>query len=363
MKKITTLILLSCSAFSLNAAQHCNVLGGGENYQTSVEINPAQVIAYDYEQLKSHVERGEKNIFIPADTIITLPNQANALKLKQGQNLYGDRGVNGSKGGKLITPYIDNAERKYAIITAESDVKISGLRIEGPYKQNDTKNLTIGIQFVSGSQNIEIENNEIFGWPWAAVSVKESIENKIHHNFIHHNIRTERGYGVVVQNGNAQAEVYCNVFNANRHAIAGSGAAGEGYYAHHNLIMQGGGRGAYHQFDMHANQELGGEYVDVRYNWFDYGRYGTSNRSSLVMRAIPSNGPATVAWNLFSQGYDVGSQKAISGVPGSVPDKSQIVSENSFNVDFNYKRENGHCVLQYEDKNQPLVCEALDNNI
>ncbi|CAI1987547.1 Uncharacterised protein [Serratia quinivorans] len=363
MKKITTLVLLACSATSVHAAQSCEILGGGEGYHTSVIEPPTRVTAHNYEQLKSYVDQGEKNIFIAADTIITLPNKAHALNLKQGQTLFGDRGVNGSKGGKLVTPYIDNAERKYAVITAGSGVKISGLRIEGPYKQSDTNNLTIGIQFLEESKNIEVENNEIFGWPWAAISVKRSIENKIHHNFIHNNIRTERGYGVVVQNGQAQAEVYCNVFNANRHAIAGSGAAGEGYYAHHNLVMQGGGSGAYHQFDMHAYNGLGGEYVDIRYNWFDYGRYGTSNRSSMHMRAIPSNGPASVAWNIFSQGYNVGSQIAISGVPGSVPEKTQAMAENSFNVGFSYKKENGQCFLQYENKKQPVVCDALDADL
>ncbi|MDA4809436.1 right-handed parallel beta-helix repeat-containing protein, partial [Enterobacter hormaechei] len=73
-----------------------------------------------------------------------------------------------------------------------------------------TRNTTIGIQSLPGSENIEIDNTELWGWPWAAVSVKQSKNIRVHHSFIHDNIRTERGYGVVTQNGEASAEVACN---------------------------------------------------------------------------------------------------------------------------------------------------------
>lgn len=338
----------------------CSVVGGGVGYSEIVNKLAIQyVTANDYGELKKYVDEGQRYIYVPGDVVIKIPNQNNALSIKKNQTIFSDRGINNSAGGTLKIDYINNDENKYPVITVDSAARITGLRIEGPYQKSDTNNKTIGLQFVPNSSGIVIDNNEIFGWPWAAVSIKQSTDNIVAGNYIHHNIKSELGYGVVVQNGYATAEIRCNVFDSNRHAIAGSGSAGEGYYAHHNLVLNGGGKDAYHQFDMHANGKIAGKFVDIRDNWFDYGRYGTNNRSSIVIRGIPTDGSILVLNNFFSQDYYVGSQTAVAGVDGSIPSKEEILTTNSFNIPMLYERSNNLCFLAFANSLQNINCDVL----
>lgn len=343
-------------------AAQCDVLGGGTGYTGG--IDKAAVTyheATDFTTLQALVERGEKYIYIPGGTTIEIPNQSNALMLRRGTTIFGDRGMNGSPGGLLRVAYTGETENKYAVITANSHTRISGLRYEGPYKGTTTRNTTIGIQSLPGSDNIEIDNTELWGWPWAAVSVKQSKNIRVHHSFIHDNIRTERGYGVVTQNGEASAEVACNIFNANRHAVAGEGKAGESYSAHHNLVLNGGGRGAYHQFDMHASAGgIAGEFISIRDNWFDYGRYGTSNRSSVLLRGQPTAGPAVVENNWFSQGWLNGTNKQVAGLYGSwLAPEDEIINRNTFNVEMRYRAlDSERCIMSWLSLTQSINCSV-----
>jgi hypothetical protein len=110
---------------------------------------------------------------------------------------------------------------------------------------------------------------------------------RIHDNFIHHNQhQLKDGYGVSVGNG-AYALIEKNVFDWNRHAIAGDGSDRSGYLAYRNLVLEHGGltlwllgTWAYtHMFDMHGQEDcwlgdrncgVAGEYMDIRYNTFLY---------------------------------------------------------------------------------------------
>jgi hypothetical protein len=95
---------------------------------------------------------------------------------------------------------------------------------------------------------------------------------RIFHNYIHHNQHPQEswlpfgghaaGYGVDVHHG-AWAQVYENVFDFNRHAIAAAGDTG-GYEAFRNLVLKGGGvhnDGVFtthtHQFDVHGSGPSG----------------------------------------------------------------------------------------------------------
>jgi hypothetical protein len=348
----------------LNADGQCSVVGGGAGYRGLIDksaVNYQQ--ATDYATLKALVDRGEKYIYIPGDADIVIPALKNALVVRSGTTIFSDRGRNGSAGARLSVSYIDENEYKFPIIVMTSDTRLSGIRYEGPYQGTTTANTTIGIQTADNSRNIEIDNMELWGWPWAAVSVRNALNVRVHHSYIHDNIRSQLGYGVVTQNGNAKAEVACNLFNSNRHAIAGSGRAGEGYMAHHNLVLNGGGRGAYHQYDMHLfpSQGIAGEFMDISWNWFDYGRYGTSNRSSIGVRGQPTRGPITVTNNWFSQGWVVGSQRAVAGEYGAwVPTEEKILADNQFNVKFNYlEKGNNQCVIDWLSSSQSVNCYGL----
>lgn len=131
------------------------------------------------------------------------------------------------------------------------NVRISGIRLEGAEMGVADEHASLGIKVYS-SVNVEIDNNELSGWSNAAVGVAEldhldliNPDNYnavwVHDNFIHHNQHRGRlGYGVVVGD-TAYALIERNVFDWNRHAIAGDGSDGSGYRAYRNLVLKNGG--------------------------------------------------------------------------------------------------------------------------
>jgi hypothetical protein len=183
-------------------------------------------------------------------------------------------------------------------------VRISGFRLEGPspeaiYQSDDRLERAIQIAPYAGEdrpgpdgnivcvadpiQNLEVSNMEIFHWSGAAIDVRDNKEcaergrlfntnvGAVHifDNFIHNNRHGDgNGYGVEVASG-AYALIERNVFDLNRHAIAGGSREGNdfsGYTLRENLILEGGGRHCSdrwyfpfcwqtHQVDMHGDKD------------------------------------------------------------------------------------------------------------
>jgi hypothetical protein len=173
-------------------------------------------------------------------------------------------------------------------------VEFSGFRLEGPESGVGTVNneAATGIRIVPpgcpdgqdcvlpGLQHVEISNMEISQWAFAGVDVFDTHApsselgrlwntnvGAVHivNNFIHHNRQEHIGYGVTVSEG-AYALIERNVFNQNRHAIAGgshdvTGRDFSGYTARDNLILPGGGLHCdwfcYHThiIDMHGDEK------------------------------------------------------------------------------------------------------------
>jgi len=321
-------------------------------------VSEEAVTVRDWDALSDAVAVGAPEVFIPDDVSIDVPNRARALQLAAGQRLVGTRSLN-ALGGALRIPFRAGVN-DYPVIRMGAGSAIEGLRILGPNAGYETENTTIGIQTVPGSTGTVIRDDELAGWSWAAVSIKQSEDFLVDHNYIHDNVRKERGYGVVVQNGDATALIRNNVFNRNRHAIAGSGQPGEGYTAGHNLIRQDGDRTAYHQFDMHQSAEgIGGAYVHIRGNVFDYGRYGTANRSSINIRGVPTSGPASITGNTFTQGWTVGSQTAVTGASGAIATPSVLQQENVFDQRIAYVRTASGCTATTAEVRMIGPCQAL----
>jgi hypothetical protein len=219
-------------------------------------------------------------------------------------------------------------------------VHITGIRLDGgesddPFSavgQSDSDGIA-----VYSSTDVQIDHNELYRWRGAAVNVhdgdsQDPSNNRdlihrsnaqtmwIHDNYIHHNQHPSTnvcgsgfidggghagGYGVVVSTGGF-ALIERNVFDWNRHAIAGDGKWGSGYLAYRNLILPNGGvhfrcvdadpdwtwlinpfwvpialvltdDGIYHThaIDMHGTQcslncGPAGDYMDIRYNTILY---------------------------------------------------------------------------------------------
>ena len=223
---------------------------------------------------------------------------------------------------------------------ANDHVRISGFRLEGPSRGQQTAD-QFGI-LIHRCLDIEVSNMEIFGWGAAGVRVLDDDEAqqgpgqeppynrpgdrigrpeqvRIYNNYIHHNQHeSEResvecdctwyygcvdwlwcqafkqhaaGYGVDVHDG-AWAQIYFNLFDDNRHAIAASGKMG-GYDARWNLTLKGGGYhgrtgNTYtHQFDIHGTGSNGiGGQAGVQ-AWFFQNSFQYIRDNAIKIRGRP----------------------------------------------------------------------------
>jgi hypothetical protein len=274
---------------------------------------------------------GDVNLDLSNERIIVAP----------GVQLIGDQSVH-PRGPRLYTRSFPSS---FIHLNHADGVRITGLRIDGGQTDSadSAAEASRGIM-VSSSLDVEIDNNEIFGWRGSGVDVADRSNRsdfanatrvRIHDNFIHHNQHDGRqGYGVVVEEG-AFAAIERNVFDWNRHAIAGDGKDGTGMLIAFNLVLGEGGRNTWynhtHQIDMHGQDDcwgidawcgVAGEYFDFRYNTVLY-KKGVGVR----VRGWPVRG-ADVAHNVFA---------AKPGVDPPAADQTDGLNLDTWNntVDYN----------------------------
>ena len=197
------------------------------------------------------------------------------LRVAPGVQILGDR-ISLRAGPRLFTTTFPRVLLQVGADGAPSDgVRISGIRLDGG--ESDDPFSAVGKEDADGiavlsSQGVEIDHNEIYRWRGAAVNVHDgngaddpnfvgriNRDNAhtvwVHDNYIHHNQHPSRdncgtalidsdnhaaGYGVEASDG-AYVFIERNVFDWNRHSIAGDGKAGTGYFAFRNLILKNGG--------------------------------------------------------------------------------------------------------------------------
>jgi hypothetical protein len=205
-------------------------------------------------------------------------------------------------------------------IDRSDNVRITGIRLQGAdgsVADEDSPD-AIGV-WINSSLNVEIDNNEVFGWHVSGISVHDENDRidrrngkgavRIHDNYVHNNQRIGEGYGVEVSDG-AYALVEKNTFCENRHSIAADGSYGDGYFFYRNVVCTLGGHHEVlggidtqtHQIDMHGQDDcwgadgycgVAGEYMDIRYNSILY-TLGTA----IKLRGTPTQ-RMDVAYNTF----------------------------------------------------------------
>ncbi len=249
------------------------------------------------------------------------------IVVAEGVSLVGGRTPR-APGARLRT----TSRPKPLLDVGGDNVRISGIRIEGADMGVSDLGEKAQAIFIVSRLNVEIDHNEISGFSGSAVGVADDWSEidpikdydavHIHDNFIHHNQSLGRhGYGVTVGNG-AYVTIEQNVFDWNRHAIAGDGSDGSGFRAYRNLVLEHGGLHRWipfpgtwvrtHQFDMHGQENCGvwdlfsdslyncgtaGHDMEVRYNSFLY----TAGKA-VKLRGTPQFGPngAKVMFNVFA---------------------------------------------------------------
>jgi len=119
------------------------------------------------------------------------------------------------------------------------DVRITGLRIEGAdsVQGQDLGDDVKAAIMETEEDNLEVDNNEIYYWSYAAIAFENSGPGDwygyIHHNYIHHCHAEGYGYGTMVAFGNVLIEA--NQYDYTRHAVIGEGCEGEKFEFRYNV--------------------------------------------------------------------------------------------------------------------------------
>jgi hypothetical protein len=185
------------------------------------------------------------------------------ITVPRGVTLAGGRD-NGDPGAVLRspdgdrTPESDSFKRKLVL---EEGARLTGFRLKGHFHEYvNAEEAHDGDYYahrggggVTAKRDAVVDNNEISGWPYAAVFTRGNAH--IHHNYIHHNTWEGLGYGVAIPEGNHQPLIESNYFNYNRHSISGAGGSDVGYVARFNVV---GEQWVGSQFDMHGTEGMTG---------------------------------------------------------------------------------------------------------
>ena len=229
-----------------------NQIGGGEGYENIVSpadprikftiSNNSNTDDNGLMYALSHISAGDI-IYIADDALIDLSGLS-GIVIPTGVTLASGRGRNGSAGGMLFTD--DQSSGFGVFLRPRSHVTLKGIRLRGPDGNAKGISYMCGIR-TSTYHGIIIENCEIFNFPYAAVEIhndrlegfSDADKAWIHHCYIHNNQRNGLGYGINV--GAASALIEGNIFDYNRHHIAGNrnlpGTPATNYAARYNIFM------------------------------------------------------------------------------------------------------------------------------
>ena len=339
-------------------------LGGGENY--SDIITTGDYVVTDTASFVSALRSAKsgETVFIPSGTKISVTGLT--LTVPEGVTVASDRGRIGedgklSAGGMLYTTtrqsesIILSANSRFTGITfvgADTEKHLThlkrGLNEAGTSYTDYYYSLLLSRAVVISGDNAEVDNCEISGFSEVGVLVGGYKGAKIHHNYIHHNQRDGFGYGVSIYN-EGEAEIYRNIFNHDRHAIAADGTPGSGYYAHDNIHL---GEAIRHIFDAHGGADRGDgtdiacDKVEMTNNVFlsaqlPYKKRGTPTEASIFKNNLVIYPEGSYEYRFF-YGHNFICEDNIFGI--AEKDKSEYSFENGNKYTVNLSG-----VTKYED--------------
>jgi hypothetical protein len=272
------------SEYGADANPTGNPIGGGSGYTDIISRDDPRVkfIVDTRDELLSALQSARSGdvIYVEGNANIDMSGHFN-IQVPAGVTIASNRGENGAAGGRIFQIRLSNdqaADWTPMFKAAGQNVRITGLRIEGPDKTTGSVGQTrLGI--FSSYRNLEVDNCEIWGWSGAGVSLYGTGGSDmqsggyVHHNYIHHCQMNGLGYGVVVSGGSTSL-VEANYIDYCRHAIAGSGLPGDGYEARYNICGPNFIASYAYQFDMHGTPDpsgsgtMAGDIIKIHHNTF-----------------------------------------------------------------------------------------------
>jgi hypothetical protein len=293
-------------------------IGGAEGYSRIITEGDFNV--KDAEELLAalaEVQSGQVIFLDPAGdydfTTFTFAEENFVIGIPGGVTLASNRGQDGSRGAVI---YSDNYATRPLMITRGPNVRLTGLWLRGPdpYRRLEHHRRAYTEEGAPGSSyyykfpvsegittkfdGLEVDNCEITGWSHAGIHLSDGVDHHIHHNYIHHCQMNGLGYGVCHGYGDrAVSLTEYNIFDANRHSIAGTGKPGNAYIARHNVEL---GVSLSHCFDMHGGSDrrdgtsIAGDRVTIHNNTF------RAPIRAIAIRGVPQE-PSEIYNNWFYQ--------------------------------------------------------------
>jgi len=273
-------------------------IGGGEGYSRIISASSAKYMVNNKSELLSALSAAVKGdvIYVNDNVEINLTLERNIV-IPANVTLASGRGRAGSKGALLFSNNIKKTSETFQLFkTSGMGIRITGIRLQGP----DTEIRKRSYEFsnsrgIYSEHDIEVDNSELSGWSHCAVCLyhtSKSVTPHIHHNFIHHNRRSGLGYGIVHAFG-GHSIIEANIFDWNRHSIAGDGTVNTSYTARYNLVLENGNG---HSFDMHGGADrndgtnIAGETIKIYGNTFYNVSDVNNSYPAVLIRGIPTNG-------------------------------------------------------------------------
>jgi len=275
-------------------------LGGGAGYANIV--TKGDHAAKNLDALLDALSKAKAGqvVFIPGDVQIDLTARIYieqlVLNVPKGVTLASDRGHNRSPGASLTS---DALKTPIIVRAMGPDVRVTGLRIRGPntkrYLDHHRRSFRKGggghayyYKFPTQDgistehDRLEVDNCDISGFGHAGARLAKGKGHHVHHNVIHHCQYNGLGYGI--SHSVASSLIECNLFDWNRHSIAGTGSPGCSYVARHNVEL---GTSLSHCFDMHGGRDrkdgtdIAGTSIEICNNTF------RAPQTPVVIRGAP----------------------------------------------------------------------------
>jgi hypothetical protein len=277
-------------------------IGGGAGYSDLVTSGDYTVTTVANLQTALASATSGDVVYISPSTTLNLSGYS-ALTIPSGVTLASNRGSGGSSGALIIKKTGGGTWgwEQPMFKTTGVDVRVTGLRLEGEMLAQDgtvsggEARFLVGLE-AEGATNFEVDNCELRGWSWSAVSLDRSSNSYVHNNYIHHNQAAGEGYGTSLYEGTAIIER--NLYSYNRHDITGDGNGNEQYIFRYNIDLGTGSASGGSRTDVHEGT---GGYAGSTFN-ISYNTFKASGSNQLLLPIQVSEKPLvdmTISHNIF----------------------------------------------------------------
>ena len=314
-------------------------IGGDVGYSAILSPLEADFLVNTRAELLSALAAAQSGqvIYVDDEAEIDLTQDQDVI-IPGGVTLASGRGRDGSRGGLIYSEALHPDQTYISTFkTGGPDVRITGLRLRGPYGHiGDHHYDIIGVaNGIRGSHGyLEVDNCELWNWNKWAIDLEVANGDHIHHNYIHHNRRSGYGYGVWVRGTGTGVPpleediplIEANLFDHSRHHIGSGSQDDSSWEARFNISMH---HNTQQRFDRHGSSHGGGHDTWIHHNWF----IGTTDLD-MHFRG-PAGGTGLFYNNWSSEAFETNSVFVSSVVDGK-EDNIEIYDNHVGGVDASW---------------------------